>query len=328
MKWMEISVAVRREDIEAVCAVYDEAGTGGVVIEDPALIYDLVAGGSSETVAVGAPPDPGSPPVVKGYLPADGLFPEKLEGLRRGLSLVDPEYAGRVTLEEIEESSWMDRWREYYRPVRIGRKLLVKPSWLPVEPEDGLLVIEMDPGMAFGCGTHPTTAMCMTLLEEVIGGGEAVLDVGTGSGILSITAAGLGAASVLAVDSDPVAVRVARENVEANGMTHLIAVREGDLLEGVRTPADVIAANITADVIIRLLPSAAALLKGGGKFIASGVIAGRREEVAGAIKEAGLEIIKTVLDGEWAAFLAIKPGHRGQNTGDRIRSFEIRHPCR
>lgn len=308
MKWLEISVPVNRDDQEAVSEVFDGVGTGGVVIEDPALIYHAAAAGNSETVALEFPADPFSPPVVRGYLPVDERLPGKMRQFRRRLGRIGREYPGRVAVKEIEESSWLDRWREYYRPVRVGRRLLVKPSWEAPEPEEGLLVIEMDPGLAFGCGTHPTTAMCMTLLEEAVGGGETVLDVGTGSGILAVAAARLGAAGVLAVDSDPVAVRVARENVEINGLAGVVEVREGDLLAGVGSPADVIVANIVADVIIRLLPAATGLLKAGGRLIASGVISGRRQEVAGALAAAGLETMKALSEGEWAAFLAVKPG--------------------
>lgn len=322
MKWMEISVAVSRDDIEAVSDIFDGMGTGGGVIEDPAIIYDVVARGSIETVALAPPEDPGSPPVVKGYLPAGHGLYEKLEEFRGALAAVDPGYPSRLRLREIEESSWMDKWREFYHPVRVGRRILVKPSWVPVDPEEGRVVIEMDPGMAFGCGTHPTTAMCMALLEEVIRGGETVLDVGAGSGILSLAAARLGASEVVAVDSDPTAVRTARENVEANGLGGLVRVREGDLLDGIGTPADVIVANIVADVIIRLLPRAVSLLRGGGKFIASGVISGRREEVAGAIEASGLAVLKTTSEGEWAAFMAIKPEHQGQNPESRIQEPE------
>ncbi len=306
MKWLEISVQIEREDTDAVSDLFDGMGTGGVVIEDPALIYNAVAEGSIETVVLDPPADPFSPPVVKGYLPVDCRLPGKLEEFISRLAGIDPEYPARVSYREIEESSWLDRWKEYCRPVRVGRRLLVKPSRISPEPWEGLLVVEMDPGLAFGCGTHPTTAMCMALLEESVGGGETVIDVGTGSGILAITAARLGAAWVLALDSDPVAVRVARENVAANGVEGIVAVREGNLLEGVCTPADVIVANIMTDVIIRLLPSAAELLKAGGRFIASGVIAGRREEVAVALEASGLRTVRILNEGEWVSFLAEK----------------------
>ncbi|MCL6478658.1 MAG: 50S ribosomal protein L11 methyltransferase [Peptococcaceae bacterium] len=307
MKWMEIAVRVRREDIDAASDVFDGIKTGGVVIEDPALIYAVISQGNAETLAMDAPADPFAPPVVKGYLPVDGNLSGRLAELYDGLGRIDPAYREQVVLAEKDDSSWLDRWRQFYRPERVGRRLLVKPVWEPVEPAEGLLVIELDPGMAFGCGTHPTTRMCMTLIEDVVGGGETVLDVGTGSGILSIAAAKMGAAAVVAVDSDGVAVRVARENVAVNGLTGVVDVREGNLLDGVDTPADVIVANIVADVIMEMLPRAVSLLKEGGKFIASGVIAGRRGEVAGAVEKSGLNILKTLAEGEWAAFLAEKP---------------------
>lgn len=306
MKWLEIAVRVNREDVDAVSGIFDRIETGGVVIEDSALIYDVIVKGNSETVAIDTPVDPSALPVVKGYLPVDERLCGRLEEFHEGLSRIDPVYPGQVTFRETEDSNWLGRWREFYQPVRVGRRLLVKPVWMAGDPEKDLLVILLDPGMAFGCGTHPTTTMCMGLLEDVITGGETVLDVGTGSGILAITAARLGAAAVVAVDSDPVAVRVVRENVAANGVEGIVAVREGNLLDGIEAAADVVVANIVADVIIRLLPSAVPRLKKGGKFIASGVIAHRREEVAGALDAAGLRTIRILNEGEWVSFLAEK----------------------
>lgn len=308
MKWLEIAVSVKRQDIDAVSAAFDGIETGGVVIEDPALIYDVAVKGNSETIALDIPADPGSPPVIKGYLPVDHRLSSKLAELYEGLGAVDREYPGQVILAEMEDCNWMEKWREFYQPVRVGRRLLVKPSWAPVDRVEGLLVIEMDPGMAFGCGTHPTTTMCMCMLEDLIEGGETVIDVGTGSGILAITAAKLGAAGVLAVDSDPTAIKVAGDNVAASGLEERIRVREGHLLDGIDTPAGVIVANIVADAIIKLAPQASSLLTRGGKFLASGIIAGRSDQVAGAIEEHGLEIVKTSSEGEWTAFLAQKTG--------------------
>ncbi len=307
MKWLEIAVRVRPGDVDAAGGLFDLIGTGGVVIEDPALIYEVIAGGNRETVAMDLPGSIGELPVVKGYLPVDERLAGRLEEFRAALGGIDPEYPPLVSLEELEDGSWLARWRELYRPVKIGRKFVVRPAWGKDDVEEGLLEIRLDPGLAFGCGTHPTTAMCMVLLEEVIRGGERVLDVGTGSGILAIAAARLGAAMVLAVDSDPLAVRVAWENVAANGVEDIVSVREGDLLDGVEVAADVVVVNIVADAIIKVAPQAMDRLGRGGLLIVSGVISHRRDEVAAALRKCGLTMVKTLEEGEWAGFLCCRP---------------------
>lgn len=306
MKWMEIAVRVSRDDADAVCGIFDLIGTGGVVIEDPALIYEIAARGDSETVAMDIPADPGECPLIKGYLPVDGSLGESISDLMGALANINGGYPGSVSLSEMDDANWHERWKEFYRPVRVGRRLMVRPAWDNEGEESELLIIHMDPGMAFGCGTHPTTTMCMRLLEDILSGGESVLDVGTGSGILAITAAKLGAIKVLAVDSDSVAVRSAKGNVSLNGLDQVIEVREGNLLDGIESPADVIVANIVADVILKLLPPALRLLRPGGKLIASGIISHRREEVARALEEAGLAIRAALDQGEWTAFMAEK----------------------
>lgn len=304
MKWLEITVSVEPADIDAVCYLYDMMGTGGVSIEDPAIIYNIVANGNNETVAFEKLPPVGSLPVIKGYLSEDSLLSNKLDEFRKALARINTTYTDSIALKEIEESSWLDKWKEYYKPLKLGKNLLIRPSWLQGVEEDDLTVIEMDPGMAFGCGNHPTTSMCAEILEEIVKGDEKVVDVGTGSGILSIIVAKLGASQVLAVDVDPLAVRVARENILSNGLAGRINVQENDMLKGITFKSDIIVANIVADVIIKLLPSVVPLLKDGGKFIASGIILNRREEVAQAITDSGLQIAKILSQGEWTAFLA------------------------
>jgi len=307
LKWMEISLTVSREDLDAVSDIFNGFGTGGVVIEDPALIYDVVSGGSEETVAMDiSRVDPEAPPRIMGYLPADDGFGSILRGLLDALGSIKRLYSQGVTLREVEDEDWMNRWRDYYHPFRVGSRLLVKPTWEQALAGEDLLVIEMDPGMAFGCGTHSSTSMCMRLLEDIVRGGEYVIDVGTGSGILAITALKLGAAGALAVDTDAGAVRTARENVSINGLSGAIAVKEGNLLEGLDTGADIIVANIVADVILSLIPAAVSLLKRRGAFIASGIIAGRAGELESALAVHGLVIKKVLREGEWAAFLAEK----------------------
>ncbi|MHB8156150.1 MAG: 50S ribosomal protein L11 methyltransferase [Desulfocucumaceae bacterium] len=308
MNWIEIAVSVRREDVDAASNIFEEIGTGGVVIEDPALIYEVISRGDSETVAMDTTAvDPQSPPVIKGYLQAGECFEKSLLQLRSALGSIDGAYPGRVTVRDIGEGNWMERWREFYHIFRVGRRLLVKPTWETAADTGGLLVIEMDPGMAFGCGTHSSTSMCMVLLENAVRGGETVLDVGTGSGILAIAAAKLGAARVLAVDYDETAVRTAWENVSINGLGDKVSVIRGNLLEGINDRAGIIVANIVADVILRLLPAAFSLLEEGGIFIASGIIAGRSVELEEALAGAGLVIREKLTEGEWTAFMAEKP---------------------
>jgi len=304
LRWMEITVCVSREDMDTVSVILDCIGSGGVIIEDPALIYDVVSQGNNETIAMEVNVNPEDPPLIKGYLPVDEKIHERLGELREALFNINPSYPAGLGLVEVEDHNWLERWREFYHPVRVGRSLLVRPTWESAGETEGMLVIEMDPGMAFGCGTHPTTTMCMTLLEDAVRGGEAVLDVGTGSGILAIAAARLGASRVLAMDLDGVAVRTARENVSQNGLEDRIDVREGNLLNDVDMQADIIVANIVADIILMLLPRACFLLKPGGRFITSGIISHRREEMERAITESGLCIIKTLHEGEWTAYLA------------------------
>jgi ribosomal protein L11 methyltransferase len=307
VKWLEIGVSVNTEDIESVINIYDDIGTGGVIIEDPAIIYNLLASGNNETLAFETIPEQGSLPVIKGYLPVSERLSASLEDFQKALTGINPDYPGRITLIEIEDKSWAEKWKEFYNPLKLGERLLIQPSWLPIDKNsEDRIIIEMDPGMAFGCGNHPTTAMCVELLEKIVAGGEKVIDIGTGSGILSIGAALLGAASIIAVDSDPVAVRVAKENVQTNGLEKIIDVREGNLASGICSKFDIIVANIIADVINSLLPSVPSLLKDGGRFIASGIISGRQEEVAHNLKNSGLKIIKTVNNGEWTAFLSEK----------------------
>lgn len=307
MRWLELSVNVSREDIDMICSIFNEMGTGGAVIEDPALIYDLISKGNRETVAFEVTVEPQSSPVVKGYLPVDDKLNERVAEFIEALGMIDGEYQEQISTREIDDEDWLNSWKEYYHPFRVGHSLMVRPSWMPTEPMiEELRIIEIDPGMAFGCGTHPTTEICMLMLEDVIAGGETVLDVGTGSGILAITAGKLGAAKVVAVDTDSIAVRTALENVAINGLENIIEVQVGNLLDGIDSHADIIVANIVADVIILLLPSVILHLSPGGKFIASGIIAARKDEVAGAITTAGLKIKRTVSQGEWTAFLAEK----------------------
>lgn len=241
---------------------------------------------------------------VKAWFDEDSLA-RILPSLREQLALLKERGAGlgalSLSLQGVKEENWAENWKQYYKPFRLGAHMVVKPTWEPWDAQPGDLILEIDPGMAFGTGTHETTAMCVNLIEKYYQGGQ-LLDVGTGSGILALAAARLGAKGVVAVDIDPDAVRVARENVAHNGLEDAIEVRQGDLLQGLSQQFDFAAANILAPVICMLAAPLKAHLKPHGRFICSGIIAEAEDEVNEALLAAGYQIDEIVHKGDWVAF--------------------------
>lgn len=305
--WLEIAVFSTPEKVEAVAHIMQEFGSGGVIIEDPALILAALKQGSRETIAPSLQVPVEKDTVVKGYFQRDCTLSNRLEELARFFTKLDL----RWQLREVFEEDWAHTWRQYYKPVPVGKRLVVKPSWEEYTAQGEEIVIDLDPGMAFGCGTHATTALCLMLLEDQVQGGELVYDVGTGSGILAVAAALLGARQVVAVDNDELAVRVARENVVKNRVADKVVVLQGNLLDQpLDTGADLVVANIIADVIILLLPDAIQLLKPGGYFLASGIIRDRAAEVRAALHRAGLVLVQELEQGEWVALLSRKVEER------------------
>lgn len=209
-----------------------------------------------------------------------------------------------VTEASVNEEDWATAWKKFYFPTKVGERLVVVPSWETYEKAQNEVVLTMDPGMAFGTGTHDTTRLCMTLLEQYAGPGATLLDIGTGSGILAVAALLLGADRAVGVDIDQVAVRVARENAAANGVDSRCAFLCGDLADKVSGKYSIITANIVADVIIRLTPDLRRFLSPGGVFIASGIIDAREADVLAALKEAGLTVKERRASGGWVALAA------------------------
>lgn len=207
--------------------------------------------------------------------------------------------------KSVDDADWKDNWKEYFKPAKITDRIVIKPTWEEYQALADDLVIEIDPGMAFGTGTHPTTSLCVKLLEKYIEPEkDKVLDVGCGSGILAIAAALLGARDILAVDIDPIAVTVSKENVELNHLSTEIRVIEGDLTKGLNEKADIVVANLMADLVIMLSKDVAAHLKGKSIYISSGILIEKQAMVAEAIKERGFQILEILEEGEWCAIAA------------------------
>ena len=217
------------------------------------------------------------------------------------------------TKETGDDSEWLYKWQEHFKPSKVGERIVVKPGWEDYEAADGELVIEMDPGMAFGSGLHETTSMCIKALEKDLGGAYdpsrypiKVLDVGTGTGILAMAAVLLGADEALGIDIDDEAVRVSNENIVKNGLEGRISIRHGNLMDGINYDPDIIVANLMADLVVMLSPAAAAQLRPGGVYITSGILDIKEDIVKKAIEDVGFDIIEVLADGEWRAITAIR----------------------
>lgn len=305
MYWREVAVTVSSEGEEAVADLFYQLGCTGVSVEDPELIRSYIEAGKWDYHDFGEVEFTGTS-VVKGYFPEDKELTDKLKKFDLGIrELLEhfPHWVVQAKGSSLKEEDWETAWKAYYKPIRIGRHFIIKPTWESVDLHEGDLVLELDPGMAFGTGTHPTTMLCLKTLEGVVKPGQKVFDLGTGSGILAIAAAKLGA-KVEAVDLDSVAIRVAQENVDLNRANERVRVVRGDLGSVLTGQADVVIANIIADIILILLGDLKRLLHPDGEFLASGIIENRAEDVEEGMKEAGLEIVERLEDSGWILFRA------------------------
>ena len=212
-----------------------------------------------------------------------------------------------ITVSGVNEEDWANSWKEYYKPIKIGEKIVIVPAWEKYTQQDGEIIVRMDPGMAFGTGTHETTRLVIKLLEKYIKNGMRVADVGCGSGILAICASKLGAAECKAYDIDPVAVKVANENIKDSGLTN-VSCEVSDLLRQVDKSKtyDVICANIVADIIIRMMPDVGALMDENSVILASGIIVERSEDVISAFSEHGFEVVERIDENGWCALAVMK----------------------
>ena len=294
MDWIEVIVHTTTPASDLVTETLINSGAQGTMVEDRADVPDPTKpNGYWEIIdphMIDAMPED---VLVHAWFEPDASFPDRL------LS---------VETRNVKDQDWNEVWKQFYKPFRAGTRLVVKPTWEAYEAQEGDLIIEMDPGMAFGSGTHETTGMCLALLETVVTPGSRVIDVGTGSGILAIGAGLLGATDVLAVDIDPTAVKVAKENIEHNHMEKTVRPVVGNLLDGMDDICDICVANIIADVIISFAAPLLTHIRPGGTFICSGIIREREEDVRTALLSAGYSILRTEHRGEWTAFLSQVPG--------------------
>ncbi len=238
VKWTEISLLTTNEAVEAVSNVFHEAGASGVVIEDSTEIEKVRVDQFGEIYALNPNDYPTNGVVVKAYLPASSFLAETVEEIKlavANLKNFDINIGDQLLQTAlVDEEDWATAWKQYYHPVKISERFTIVPTWEDYKPvSTDELIIELDPGMAFGTGTHPTTVMCLQALEKVVKNGDTVVDVGTGSGVLSIGAALLGAGKVHALDLDEVAVKSAQENVVLNKVDHVVEVFHGNLLDSI-----------------------------------------------------------------------------------------------
>ena len=305
--WVELSVEADLEAVEAVSEILGRVAPTGTSVEPG---FELVDEG------LGARVDPAQPATVRAYIAAtdpdavERAVAEVTSALGH-LQVFDLRPIGEVSTRLVEEADWADAWKQHFPVLRVGRRLVIRPTWRRHRASDGDVVLALDPGMAFGTGLHPTTRLCLAALERLAdhGGveGRAVLDVGCGSGILAIAAVRLGAASALGVDTDPIAIEATIANARRNRIARRIRAREGTIPTGER-PFDVVLANLIASLLVRLAPELRAELGPGGTLLASGIFADREAEVRDAFEGAGLRVTGRLAEGDWVALDATHAG--------------------
>ena len=301
--WLELAVEADPEAVEAVSEILGRVATGGTTVE-PA--FDLVDEG------LGARIDPTRPAVVRGYVPAgaesgteaaEAAAAQVAEALGH-LQAFGLRQIGELRTRIVEEVDWADGWRAFFPVMRVGRRLVIRPTWREHTPTGEDVILALDPGMAFGTGLHPTTRLCLTALEGLADGGRLaggrVLDVGCGSGILAIAALELGGQTALGVDIDPIAVEATLANAARNELAARLTARVGSLPSG-EPPFDVVLANLVAAVLIPLAAALRAEVRPGGALLVSGIFIDRESEVVAAFEAAALTVTDRAAEGDWVA---------------------------
>lgn len=309
MKWIEVQIKTTTEAEEAVANILYELGVGGLAIEDP---NDVLAFAKNEEDWDYIDPNllkqDFEGVIIKGYFPESEDLIDKIELIKQNVEKI-PQYnldkgLGEVTTTEVYEKDWAESWKKYYKPKKIGEKIVVKPTWEKYKESSGEIIVELDPGMAFGTGTHETTTMCIRALEKYVKPESTIFDIGCGSGILSIAAAKLGGKKVIGVDLDELPVKVSKENVQLNKVSDVVEIRRGNLLDVVDEKADIIVSNIIAEIIVDLTSDITPYLKGDSIFISSGIIIEKIDMVVDALSKEGFKVLEISKMNGWACIVS------------------------
>ncbi|WP_106497101.1 50S ribosomal protein L11 methyltransferase [Lentibacillus sp. Marseille-P4043] len=315
MKWSEICVHTTNEAIEPISNILHENGASGVVIEDPLDLVKERENEFGEIYDLDTSEYPEEGVYVKAYLPVNSFLGETVEEIKQAINnlMIYDIDLGRnnITLSEVKEEEWATAWKKYYKPVKISKKITITPTWEDYPPvASDELIIELDPGMAFGTGTHPTTVLSIQALEQYIKQDDMIMDVGCGSGVLSIASVLLGAQKVYAYDLDEIAVKSTKLNAKLNKLGQQIETKQNNLLDHVSKQADIIVSNILAEIIVRFIHDAWNNLKEDGLFITSGIIQAKKQMVKDQLQENGFTILEINEMEDWVSIVAKKPAQK------------------
>jgi len=312
MKWTELCIQTTNEAVEAISNILHETGASGLVIEDPLDLVKIRNSKFGEVYALNPDDYPEDGVRIKAYLSVNSNLKDAIAEIKQAINNLrtfDIDLGkNEVTLSEVDEVDWATAWKKYYKPLRVSNRITIKPTWEAYEPVNSdEIIIELDPGMAFGTGTHPTTMLSIQALEKYSKIDDVVIDVGCGSGVLSIASAKLGADKIFAYDLDEVAVKSSKMNIELNQLSDKITVKQNNLLDLINLNADLIVSNILAEIIVQFVDDAWNNLKKEGIFITSGIIQNKKELVLDELKVQGFKIIEINESEEWISIIAQKP---------------------
>jgi len=301
VQWLEVSVEVEPEEQEILSQIMMDQGVTGLEIVDPQAFRQVLEENRYLDYADDGFLDSyGNKTIVKAYFQAERDVEKLKAELKNAFSLLEKQ-PSEIKIKLRDDSEWKDSWKKHYKTFYISKRVIIKPSWEDFMDSEGKTIIELDPGMAFGTGTHETTKMCAVLLDDLIRGNEQVLDLGCGTGILGIIAAKLGARQVTCVDIDDAACKTAQENIEKNHVEKNVSVLQGELTNLPHKQYDIVIINIIADVILALLPGLKQYIGSHSAVLLSGIIRERKQEVFSAAIQQGYRVIREINEGEWVA---------------------------